>query len=141
MQLVERGIPLPFGMVENSRSLIGLRNLVDAVHACLRHPAAAGKTFLPSDGCPVSTPELICTIAKAFGKKARLLPVPVVLMRSVARLAGKTALADRLLGSLTVDSTSMQRQLNWDPPFNFEQEIDETVAWYLRDKLRHEAQS
>ena len=50
MKLIESGVPLPFGCVRNSRSLVGIGNLVDMLVRCAWHPAATGKTFLISDG-------------------------------------------------------------------------------------------
>lgn len=130
MLLVERGIPLPFKLVHNARSLIGLTNLVDAIATCTRHPAAAGKIYLISDGDAVSTPELIRVIAKAFGREARLVPIPLFLMRTVTSILGKNELAQRLLDSLTVDVNPLQQELDWKPPMTFQQGINETVAWY-----------
>jgi len=138
LRLVEKGVPLPFALVDNARSLIGLRNLVDVIELCMRHPAAAGGVFLPSDGKPVSTANLVRCMARAFGTSSRLLPVPVAPMRLAAALLGKRALADRLFGSLAVDSTSLTDRLGWHPPFDFQNEIDHTVAWYLGEKQRHE---
>jgi nucleoside-diphosphate-sugar epimerase len=51
--------------VRNRRSFIYVENLVDVIVACLGNPKAFGKTYLPSDGEDVSTPELIRKIAKA----------------------------------------------------------------------------
>lgn len=130
IQLVERGIPLPFGLVRNARSLIGLTNLVDAIVTCARHPAAAGKTYLVSDGDGVSTPELIRAIAQAFGRKARLVPISPPLIRAVASILGKKASAQRLLDSLVVDVDPLRQELNWKPSMTFQQEINETIAWY-----------
>jgi nucleoside-diphosphate-sugar epimerase len=135
IQLVERGIPLPFGLVRNARSLIGLRNLVDAIVVCSRHPAAAGKIFLVSDGEPVSTPELIRGIASALNRNAHLLPVPVLLLSAAATLVGKRSVADRLLGSLTAASEPLQRELSWKPLCSLQQGLDETVAWYKRRRV------
>ena len=73
--LVARGVPLPLGAVRNRRSLIFVGNLVDAIVRSLDHPAAAGETFLVSDGEDLSTPDLVRRIARALGKPARLVPV------------------------------------------------------------------
>ena len=74
--LVARGVPLPLGAVHNRRSLVFVGNLVDAIVRSLDHPAAAGETFMVSDGEDLSTPELVRRIARALGKPARLVPVP-----------------------------------------------------------------
>ena len=65
LKLVKSGIPLPLASVRNCRSFVYVENLVDVIVACLGNPKAFGKTYLPSDGEDVSTPELICKIAKA----------------------------------------------------------------------------
>lgn len=65
VKLVKSGIPLPLASVRNRRSFIYVENLVDLIVTCLGNPKAFGKTFLPSDGEDVSTPELIRAIARA----------------------------------------------------------------------------
>lgn len=127
---VAAGYPFPFASVKNARSMVYLGNLVDAIALCLRSPAAAGRAFLVSDGEDVSTPELIRRIAQAMGLAPRLWPLPPALMRLAGKVTGKAAAVDRLLGSLTVDSGRIRRELGWAPPFTMSQGLAETVAWY-----------
>ena len=54
-------------------------------------------------------------IAKAFNKKALLLPFPVSWMVLVAKLLGKEADAVRLFSSLVVDSNKARNLLDWRP--------------------------
>lgn len=131
LRAVARGMPLPLGAIDNRRSLIYVGNLAAAILCCLEHPAAAGKTFLVSDGEDVSTSGLVRRMAAALGRPARLLPVPPALLRFAARLAKKSALAIRLLDSLTVDSSAIRRELGWSPPFTLDEGLRETAAWYL----------
>lgn len=130
LRAVDRGLPLPLGRVRNSRSLVYVGNLVSAIQACLAHPAAAGKTYLVSDADDVSTPELLRRVGKALNKQARLLPVPQWLLLLGASLLGKQATVQRLLGSLVVDSTPIQHELGWKPPYAMQQGLQETVNWY-----------
>jgi len=131
MEWVWSGAPLPLEKVNNQRSLIYVGNLVNAIIACIEHPAAVGKTFLVSDNEDVSTPELIRRIACALdAKPARLFPCPPVLLRVGARLTGKQEEAERLLGSLVVDSSKIQRELGWKPPYTMEQGLKETARWF-----------
>lgn len=65
VKLIQTGIPLPLASVRNRRSFIYVENLVDLIVTCLGNPMAFGKTFLPSDGEDLSTPELIEKIARA----------------------------------------------------------------------------
>jgi len=48
--LVDKGIPLPLGSIENRRSLLGLGNLADLIGCCIEDPFAIGETFVVSDG-------------------------------------------------------------------------------------------
>ena len=134
MQLVERGYPLPLGAVHNRRSLLYVGNLVSAIAHCLKHPAAAGKTFLVSDGEDISTPDLIRLIAGEMGRPARLLPVPAPLIRLFAMAVGKRAEADRLLGSLVIDGSKLMDECGWRPPFSPQEGIRETVRAYKMAK-------
>lgn len=116
LRLVERGVPLPFGAVRNRRSMIGLDNLVSALATALDHPAAAGRTYLVSDGEDVSTPDLIRLLASAMRRSARLLPLPPILLRVLGSIAGRSEDLDRLLGSFELDSTRIGSELGWRPP-------------------------
>lgn len=125
---VRRGLPLPLASVSNRRSVLYVGNLCDAIVACLRHPAACGRTFLVSDGEDLSTPELLCRCAEAMGLPVRLLPFPVAVLRVMARMAGKGAAADRLTRSLVVDSSALRETLGWRPPFTQREAFERTFA-------------
>jgi nucleoside-diphosphate-sugar epimerase len=116
--------------VKNQRSLIYVENLVDAIVACVRHPNAPGQTFLVSDGKDVSTPELIRMISTQLHKSPRLFSVPGLCLHIASRLTGKGPALDRLVGSLTVDTTKITEELDWRPPFSLQEGLEETVAWY-----------
>lgn len=131
---VQKGIPLPLASINNRRSLIYVGNLVDALALCAVHPVAAGKTYLLSDGDDVSTPELIRRTAGALGVKPVLFPFPPELMRLAGRISGKVSAVDRLLGSLTVDSSRIKRELGWKPPFTMEQGLSATADWFLNQR-------
>lgn len=130
MNLIARGLPLPLGLVKNRRSLLYLGNLTDAIRACLSHPAAAGKTYLLSDGDPLSTAGLVRHLAAALGKSATLLPIPPSLLHLAGLLTGKRAEVARLLDSLEIDGTAIRRELDWQPPYTLEQGLAATVDWY-----------
>jgi UDP-glucose 4-epimerase len=128
MRTVERGWPLPLGAIHNRRSLLYLGNFVDAIRLCVEHPAAAGQTFLLDDGEPVSTPDLIRAVARAMGRPARLLAVPVGVLELAGALLGKRAAVARLTGSLHVDGSAIRSRLGWVPPFSMEAGLAATVA-------------
>jgi nucleoside-diphosphate-sugar epimerase len=127
MRWVARGIPLPLGSIHNARSLVALDNLVDLLITCVTHPAAAGQTFLVSDGEDVSTTELLRQTAQVMGKKAFLLPVPAFILELVAASLGRRAVAQRLLGSLQVDIQKTRSLLGWNPPLTLAQGLRRAV--------------
>ena len=128
MQAAQRGIPLPFGLVNNRRSMVYVENLADLLVRCACDPRAAGETFLVSDGQDLSTKGLIEQMVKAKGSRPRLLPIPPSLMWTIARLMKKEAIADRVLGSLQVNIDHTCRILDWNPPFTPDEGIRATVA-------------
>jgi nucleoside-diphosphate-sugar epimerase len=151
LKLVSSGIPLPLGSVRNRRSFIYVENLVDVIVACLGNPKAFGKTYLPSDGEDVSTPELIRKIAKAnqsfqfsefsgpvSGKNtrhsslatrhsARLFPFPESILKALGRLPGLGALR-KLTSSLYVDSEPLREDLGWSPRFTIDDGLIKTLV-------------
>ena len=127
MRWVGRELPLPLGAIHNARSMVALDNLVDLLVTCLNHPAAAGQTFLVSDGEDVSTTELLRRTAEAMGKKPFLLPVHTCVLEWGAVMLGKRALVQRLCGSLQVDITKTRRLLGWNPPLTLDQGLKKAV--------------
>ncbi len=120
-KLVEKGLPLPLGAIQNKRSFIGIDNLVDLIIRCIDHPAAANQVFLAGDGEDLSTTELLRGVGEAMGKPARLIPIPAGMLQFGATLLGKKAIAQRLLGSLQVDITKTCELLDWKPPYTVEE--------------------
>jgi nucleoside-diphosphate-sugar epimerase len=120
MAALARGLPLPLASVANRRSLIYVGNIADAVVRCLASPQSAGRTYLVSDGAPVSTPDLCRSVASALGRKARLFPFPPGLIP-----------ARSLVDSLVVDDAAIRSELKWRAPYSFEQGLKATADWYL----------
>ncbi len=130
LKAVNERRPLPFGSICNCRSLIYLYNLVDVLQKCLTHKNAQGRTFFVSDGNDVSTPDLIRLMADALGRRPLLVPIPVSWMRCIGGLFGKQAEIDRLIGSLSVDISSLKAQLGWMPPYSMQEGLLSTAQWY-----------
>lgn len=130
MHWVSKGVPLPFGMVKNQRSLLALDNLVSFIISCLDHPNAANEVFLLSDGEDLSMPELIQKVAHFQGRRAKLIPVPVSWMKLVARVLGKKDIAARLFGSLQVNSSKAHELIDWSPVVVMDEQLKKMVDNY-----------
>jgi len=138
MKWMGKPIPLPFGAVYNIRSLVALDNLVSFISLCAdrdKSPQAANQVFLISDGQDVSTTQLLRKAGQAvnhkqpLGVNAWLVPVPVPIITFFAKVFGKGAIANRLFGSLQVDSSKARDLLGWQPVVT----MDEQLAKMVKD--------
>jgi UDP-glucose 4-epimerase len=136
LKLSKFPIPLPFGSIDNKRSMVYLDNLVDLIVICIDHPNAANRVFLASDGDDLSLARLLTLIRQAMNKPSLLLPVPVFLFNLMGRLTGKTAIVDRLIGDLQVDSSDAKKYLDWSAPYTVEQGIKATVDDFFNKSAR-----
>lgn len=75
-------------------------------------------------------------VGDALGKPARLFPVPAGALRALGRLTGRSAVVDRLTGSLQLDTGRLRRVLNWHPPYTTRQGLEATAAWYRSRHLQ-----
>ncbi|MEM5329949.1 NAD-dependent epimerase/dehydratase family protein [Paraburkholderia sp. JHI2823] len=131
LDAVWRGTPLPLGAVDARRSLLFVDNLADALMHCASDARAANSCFhLADDGAP-SVAELLREIGKHLGRPARLVPVPVSLLKLAGRLTGRAAQIERLTESLVLDSSAIRRQLSgWQPPYTLDEGLRATADWY-----------
>jgi nucleoside-diphosphate-sugar epimerase len=138
MKWMGKPVLLPFGAIHNQRSLVALDNLVSFISLCAdrkKSPQAANQVFLISDGEDVSTTQLLRKVGQALnlqspsGIKAWLVPVPVSIMTFFAKLLGKGAMANRLFGSLQVESSKARDLLGWEPVIT----MDEQLAKMAKD--------
>lgn len=132
VKIIEKDIPLPLNSIKNLRSFIYLDNFIDVIIKCIKHPSVVYQIFLVSDGQDVSTPDLVRMIAKAMGKKPKLIPFPLFALKALGKFTGKSMEVERLTGSLQIDISKIRKVLGWKPPFTLEEGIAETVKWYLK---------
>ena len=132
LQLIRKGMPLPFKSVNNQRSLLGLDNLLNLIILCIHHPSAANQVFLAADGGDISTEKLVTLCANNMQLKPRLFRAPRSVCRMLATVSSRVRnLEQRLYGSLQVEISKARKRLNWQPPKTLEQGIKETVDDFL----------
>ncbi len=131
MRWVEGGMPLPFGAIQNQRSMLGLDNLINFIELCLTHPDAAGQIFLVGDDHDVSTTELLKEIAAAMDCPSRLLSIPQYYIENLLIILGQRHISERLCGSLQLDISLAKTRLAWRPPYTFKDQLKKTVLDYL----------
>lgn len=128
---VRSNVPLPFGSIDNRRSLVNVWNLVDLLVTIARAETALGRTWLVSDDQDVSTRRLVEVMSEALGMRtARLWNVPVPLLRALGTLTGRSAEASRLVDSLQVDVRTTCDTLGWRPRVSLAEGVARTAAWF-----------
>ena len=85
MKMVEREVPMPFGAIHNQRSLLSLPNLTSFFDTCLQHQDPTG-VWMVEEASPFSTTQMITMMAQGMGKRSRLIPVPVFLLKTLGAL-------------------------------------------------------
>jgi len=128
LKLVDKGLPLPLGKINNKRSFAYVDNIVDALIALANYDKRINATFLASDKEIVSTPELLKMIAKALRKPCRIFNLPLRLLKLMA-LINKGAI-ERLTGSLAIDASRLEKFLEAGPRYSMEQGLAVTAGWY-----------
>jgi nucleoside-diphosphate-sugar epimerase len=120
---VRSGMPLPFGAINNKRSLISINNLLDFIMLCVYHPKAANETFVISDGSDISTSNLLRLVARAMNKRVCLIPIPPLFLFVGGILVGKKNRIKKLLDNLQVDPSKAQNLLGWKPRLSTSDQI------------------
>jgi nucleoside-diphosphate-sugar epimerase len=133
IKLIKLDLPLPFGSINNHRSLLFVGNLIDVIATALDHPQAQCQTFTIADEPDISTPALVKSIARSLGLKCNLVPLPIGLFQWAGKLGDSlqeitsrslpvnSRLINSLVGSLYVDTGYLKATLDWKPPFSMAQ--------------------
>lgn len=121
IKIIKFNIPLPFASINNSRSLVGIDNLIDLILTCLDHPNATNQIFLVSDDDNISTCDLIRQLSAVFDKHVYLFSFPISLLTLISVISRRKGLMTRLCGNLEVDISHTKECLNWQPPLTFRQ--------------------
>lgn len=118
VNLVKKVSILPFGKIENKRSMVYIGNLCHLVDVVIEQQKSG--IFLASDDEPLSTSKLIEEIAKNLNKKIYLLKIPF--FESLLKFV-KPSFHKRLYGSLEVDNNITKERLNLKNPYSVEDGI------------------
>ena len=118
VNLVNKVPVLPFGTIQNRRSMVYIGNLCHLVDVVMEQQESG--IFLASDDEPLSTSRLIELIAKNLEKKVYLVKIPF--FETLLKVL-KPSFHKRLYGSLEVDNTITREKLNLINPYSVEEGI------------------
>lgn len=114
---------LPFGNIQNKRSMVYVGNLVALISHLLKKETSG--VFIAGDLEPISTTELIRQIKRACKSKSPLISIPKLFQNLITRI--KPAIGQRIFGSFIIDNKSTNKRLNFTPPYTFEEGIFQMV--------------
>ncbi|MFK2823424.1 NAD-dependent epimerase/dehydratase family protein [Arcobacter sp. YIC-80] len=110
---------LPFGEIENKRSMVYIGNLCHLVDEIITQQKSG--VFLASDNEPLNTTSLIKLIAKSLDKKVYLIKIPF--FETLLKIV-KPSFHKRLYGSLEVDNSITKEKLGLKNPVSVEEGIE-----------------
>jgi nucleoside-diphosphate-sugar epimerase len=84
---VKMGVPYPLGAFENSRSFLGIDNLMFILDQILQNQNIKSQTMILADDEPLSTKTLVRLIAESLDRKPVIWSIPKHYIRIMARLS------------------------------------------------------
>ncbi|WP_274628430.1 NAD-dependent epimerase/dehydratase family protein [Arvimicrobium flavum] len=132
VRLCASPLPLPFGSVENRRSMVAITNLVDALCFLAATDAVGSGSQIHhvSDADPMSLRQIVSTLRAGLGRPANLMRVSPSLLALLLRGLGLGSVAEKLLGDLLVDSSSLAAT-GWRPPVGPESDLKDMAHAHL----------
>jgi len=114
IRLARSPLPLPFGRIDNRRSLLAVENLIAAIRFALEDARAVNETFIVADPQAVSVAEIVAICRHALGRRSGLVAFPAAPLRALFALAGQRERWNRLAGSLEAPPTKLMAA-GWKP--------------------------
>jgi UDP-glucose 4-epimerase len=112
--LAKTAMPLPFGGLDNRRSLLALDNFASAVSLVLTAKQAENETYLVADAEPISVAELATAMREGLGRAPHLLRVPQGAVKRILKTVGREAEWERLSGSFVISPAKLMA-IGWRP--------------------------
>lgn len=138
--LIRRGIPLPFLSINNRRTFMSIDGLIETLWRLVDSPNCCSGTYLVSDSMSLSIDEVCRAIGDGVSRRARLFRVPrglftvanwflsAVPERWLRKTPLESDILDKLIGDLEVDSSKLERLLEWRATIDVSESISRSFA-------------
>lgn len=145
VQAQARGLFVPVGDGRNRRTLVHVRDAVEAMLLAAEHPKAAGRVFNVTDGRVHTMQDILIAICQALGKPAPRLHMPLGLARVGAAgleyafaLVGREApltrvMLDKFVEDAAYSGQRIQTELGFRPAYDLKAGWQETIAELRRN--------
>ena len=116
-----KGIPMPFGGVNNKRDFINVANLVEALNTVVLNTISG--VVIPTDKQSISTEEIVKLVGTNTNKKVRVISIPKFCLRIASKLF--STIYNKVYGSLLVECNLCDQY--YKPKFKIENGIKDMV--------------
>jgi len=129
IKLASRGLPVPLRGINNRRALLNVHNFADLIASVIEYDRPLNRVLLACDHT-ASTSELYHSLCIGLGVSDRSFYVPCRFMSTTLRVLGRQTFYQRLWGDLEIDNSQTLETLHWNPPYSFEEGINQVAEWY-----------
>ena len=130
IKLVEKFPFLPFGKLENKRSITYVGNLAGYLDKIIELEVSG--IFIAQDEKAISTTDLVSYIAHGLSRNVKLINLPKFMLRLFYQIAPNTSA--RLFDSLEFNNTFTKEKLNYIPSYKTKEGIERMVNYYKNNK-------
>ena len=109
IKLATRRFSPLLGSIRNSRSLLAVENMCEAVNFFLTSNSVTKQIFILSDPEPVSMAEIVCLLRSGAGLNTKGLHIPPVVLAVSLRLLGRDDLWKKIGENLVVSPEKLRR--------------------------------
>jgi UDP-glucose 4-epimerase len=146
LRWIDTGIFPPVPDTGNKRSMVDVRDLINAILLAAEKDSASGKTFIITDNQNYSTRRIYNAMRESLGKPLPSGSVPIWLLRVLGRLGDgieallgrsmfyNSAMCSRLLDSACYRSGFAHTELGFHPKYRFEDALPDIVAEYWKNR-------
>jgi len=135
LRLIKKSYPLPFGLIQNQRSMVYVQNLVSFIKTCIENDRSCNELFLVSDNCDISTKEIFLHLGNGMGNKQKLLNVPEMFVRTLFTVIGQRKKYHKLFDNLTLDMQKAIDKLAWEPEYSTAKALEITANEFLNREV------
>ena len=126
IRIAQKGIPLPFKSIRSQKSMISIDNFSDLIHKLTQKKEAWGHTYFVKD-YDTELNLLLETIYTCLHTSSKLLPFPSSWLSLLSKAPFLGDKIDRFTQELVFDDSLLRKNLDWTPPFSFEDGIQKMV--------------
>ena len=123
IKFIDLKIPFPLEKKEKYRSFLSINNLISAVELILKNNKSDNKIYLLSDEESISLKDLITYLCKIRKKPINYFFVPSFFYKLLMFLPLIGVKFRVMANKYKIDNSKIKKELNWEPPFEFKNEI------------------